>query len=97
MFVPERNPKYDLDEEKPPVHEFYTVKEWFTITKSTEWWTCLVLVVPTQGGAVHTRFYVWQAYMRDGNWKNRYKATATKWDWEGLSKTAEDFCAQSGA
>ena len=93
----ERNPKYELDEEKPPVNKFYTVKEWFTITKSSEWWTCLVVVVPTAGGAVTTRFYIWQSYMKDGNWKNRYKATATKWDWEGLSNAAKEFCAQCGA
>jgi len=91
----ETNPKFGDDDEKPPVNPYYTVMEWFTISKSTEWWLCLVRVVQTSGGAPSVRFYAWQWW--NNKWSNRLKATATRWDWDGLSEAAKNFCAQCGA
>ena len=91
----ERNPNFEHDSEKPPLDEYYTVLEWWTVEKSGKWWVCLVFCVPTNGGARELRFY---GFLRNNSkstgWSTIFKRTANRWDWDGLSKTAEDFCMQ---
>ena len=98
MLVPERNPNFEHDSEKPPLLEYYTVLDWWTIEKSRKWWVCLVLCVPADGGARELRFYGFvRSNKNERGWSAIFKRPAKKWDWEGLSKTAEDFCVQCGA
>ena len=96
MLVPERNPNFEHDSEKPPLSDYYSpALDWWTIEKGRKWWLCLVLCVPAGGSTREVRFY---GYMRNDSkpsgWSAIFRHPAKKWDWEGLSKTAEDFCMQ---
>ena len=96
ILLTESNPNFADDDEKPPVNPFYTMLGWYTISKSKEWWICLVHVA--QGSKQSVRFYAWQRNdSKESGWSNRLKQTATKWDWDGLSEAAKNFCAQCGA
>lgn len=75
-----------MAEEKLPLSEFYRVLDHVTISKSSKWWSAVVLTEAY--GRKSIALYLWTN--RDGTWKRKHKFEINrKGEWEKIKAAVE--------
>ena len=75
-----------MAEEKLPLSEFYRVLDHVTISKSSKWWSAVVLTEAY--GRKSIALYLWTN--RDGRWTRKHKFVISgKGDWLAIKTAVE--------
>lgn len=77
-----------LDEERLPISEFYQVIRYQTISRSSKWWSFIVLFKARNKSKIG--LYLFQK--KEGNWKRKHKFTiSSKEEYEDIKKVIEQY------
>lgn len=77
-----------LNEEKLPISDFYYTIKYHTISKSSKWWSFIVLFKARN----KTKIGLYLFQKKEGNWRRKHKFTiSSKEEYEDIRDTIDKY------